>query len=533
MKVLVADKIATSGVEYLRQLEGFEVIEAYGSTPEKLKELVSDVDAIIVRSASTITADIIAAAPQLKAVGRAGVGVDNIDVVAASDRGITVMNTPGGNTIATAELAFTHLLCSARPIPQANATMKAGKWEKKLYQGTELFQKTLGVLGLGRIGTQVAKRAKAFGMQVVAFDPFLTEARAEELEVEKVELDELYARADFITVHMPKTDSTANMLNADAFAKMKKGVRIVNCARGGLIKEDDLAEALKSGKVAAAGLDVFEEEPLPASSPLREYDNLVMTPHLGASTVEAQENVGQEVAELIGEYLKNGTVQNAVNAPSVDSSTLKLLKPYFPLAYRLGTVIQQLAPKDVKKLVVTYAGKVANLEVKPITRSLQRGFLRKITNDVNDVNAPRVMQRLGIEGDVVKSSAETDYTEMVRIEAHTGKGETYSIEGTLIGKGLQPRIVSLNGREIESSLDEKFLLVLENHDQPGIIGMVGTTLAQHRVNISNMNLGRNRQGSTALAIYCLDSRPPERALDQIREHEAIKGITLVDLEGGL
>jgi len=388
MKVLVADKIAASGVEYLRQLEGFDVIEAYGSSPDKLKELVSDVDAIIVRSATSITADIIAAAPKLKAVGRAGVGVDNIDVTAASDRGITVMNTPSGNTIATAELAFTHLLCSARPIPQANASMKAGKWDKKLFQGTELFQKTLGVLGLGRIGTQVAKRAKAFGMQVLAYDPFLTEERAEELEVEKVELDELYSRVDFITVHMPKTETTTNMLNADAFSKMKDGVRIVNCARGGLIKEDDLAEALKSGKVAAAGMDVFEEEPLPGGSPLRDYDKLVMTPHLGASTVEAQENVGQEVAELIGAYLQNGVVQNAVNAPSVDTSTLKVLKPYFPLAYRLGSVIQQLAPKDVKKLVITYSGKLVDLEVKPITRSLQRGFLRKITNDVNDVNAP-------------------------------------------------------------------------------------------------------------------------------------------------
>lgn len=533
MKVLVADKIAASGVEYLRKLEGFEVIEAYGSSPEKLKGLVSDVDAIIVRSATTITADIIAAAPQLKALGRAGVGVDNIDVTAASDRGIVVMNTPGGNTIATAELAFTHLLCSARPIPQANASMKSGKWDKKSFEGTELFQKTLGVLGLGRIGAQVAKRAKAFEMKVLAYDPFLTEARAEELGVEKVDLPELFRRVDFITIHMPKTEATTNMINAEAFALMKKGVRIVNCARGGLIKEDDLADALRSGKVAAAGLDVFDEEPLPATSPLREFDRLVMTPHLGASTVEAQENVGQEVAELIGTFLATGEVQNAVNAPSVDAPTLKLLKPYFALAYRMGSVLQQLAPKDIKKLVITYTGKLVNYEVKPITRSLQRGFLRRISNDVNDVNAPRVMQRLGIEGDVIKSTEETDYTEMIRVEAILAKGApSFTIEGTLIGKAFQPRLVSINGRSIEASLTEKFLLVLENHDQPGIIGMVGTTLAQHRVNISNMTLGRHGEASTALAVYCLDSRPPERALDQLREHAAIKGLSLVDLEGG-
>lgn len=531
MKILIADKISESGVEYLHQQEGVEVIEAYGSSPEELKALASDVDAIIVRSASSITREIIESAPRLKAVGRAGVGVDNIDLEAASDKGVIVMNTPGGNTIATAELAFTHLLCSARPIPQANASMKSGEWDKKSFKGSELYKKTIGVLGLGRIGSEVAKRAKAFGMTVIAHDPYLTTSRAEQLEVRKVDLNTLLTESDFITIHMPKTDATVNMINAETISRMKDGVRIINCARGGLVNETDLAEAVASGKVAAAGLDVFSNEPLESESKLRDHLKIVLTPHLGASTEEAQENVGVEVAQCIYEALTGGWIRNAINAPSIDPKQLELMRPYLGLAFKLGTVIQQLTPEEISQIRLTYSGKLVNFNVKPINRAFQRGYLRMITTDVNDVNAPRIMERLGIKGEIVQDNLERDYTEMIRVEATDAEGKLYSIEGTLIGKSQQPRLTSVNERNLESPLDEKYLLVLENDDTPGIVGMVGTVLAKYQLNISNMSLSRNTVGGVALNICGLDSQPPKEAIAEIASHDTISAIRVVNLNG--
>lgn len=531
MKILIADKISESGVDYLREQDGIEVIEAYGSTPEELKVKASDVDAIIVRSASSVTREIIDAARNLKAVGRAGVGVDNIDLEAASDKGVIVMNTPGGNTIATAELAFTHLLCSARPIPQANASMKSGEWNKKAFKGSELYKKTIGILGLGRIGSEVAKRAKAFGMTVLAHDPYLTAAKAEQLEVEKVDLDRIFAEADFITIHMPKTEATANMINAEALSKMKDGVRIINCARGGLVNETDLAEAVASGKVAAAGLDVFVSEPLDGDSNLREQNKIVLTPHLGASTSEAQENVGVEVAQCIHEALTGGWIRNAINAPSIDPKQLELMRPYLGLAYKLGTVIQQLTPEEISQIRLTYSGKLVDFNVKPINRAFQKGYLRMITTDVNDVNAPRIMERLGIKGEIVQDNLERDYTEMIRVEATDPNGKLYSIEGTLIGKIQQPRLTRVNERNLESPLDEKYLLVLENDDTPGIVGMVGTVLAKYKLNISNMSLGRNTIGGVALNICGLDSQPSKEAIEEIAAYETISEIKVVNLNG--
>jgi D-3-phosphoglycerate dehydrogenase len=531
MKVLIADKISESGISYLREQEGIEVILAYGSTPEKLKELAADVDAIIVRSASSVTKEIIDAAPKLKAVGRAGVGVDNIDVSAATDRGILVMNTPGGNTIATAELTFTHMLCSARPVPQANASMRNGKWEKKAFEGTELFRKTLGILGLGRIGAEVAKRAKAFGMRVLAYDPYLTESRAEQMGVEKVDIEDLLPQVDFITVHMPKTESTTNMLNAATFAKMKDGVRIVNCARGGLIDEDDLAKALESGKVAAAGLDVFMEEPMSQDHPLRAFENLVTTPHLGASTIEAQENVGLEVAECIAEALRGGLVRSAINAPSIDPAQLKQLRPYLDLSFKLGSFIQQLLPNPVNMIRLTYSGKLVQLDVKPLNRAFQRGYLARITDDVNDINAPRVMERLGIRGEVVQTNLEGDYTELIRVEAFDKNGTVTSIEGTLIGKSQQPRLTSVNEREVESTLNERYILVLENEDVPGIVGMIGTVLANNALNIANMSLSRNSMEGVAFTLCVLDSEPSEAILNEMRANPHIRRLNLIYLNG--
>lgn len=518
-------------MSHLREQGGFEVIEAYGSSPEELKTLAADVDAIIVRSASSVTREIIEAAPKLKAVGRAGVGVDNIDVGAATDRGILVMNTPGGNTIATAELTFTHLLSSARPVPQANESMRAGKWDKKAFQGTELYKKNLGILGMGRIGSEVAKRAKAFGMTVLAYDPYLTDDRARQLGVEKCDLEKVLRNADFLTVHMPKTETTTHMINKETLAIMKDGVRLVNCARGGLIHEGDLVEALKSGKVAAAGFDVFEKEPLAADSPLRDYGNFVMTPHLGASTVEAQENVGIEVAACIAEALKGGMVRNAINAPSVDPAELEKLRPYLKLAYKMGTFIQQLTPEQVNMIRLTYSGKLTEMDDKPLNRAFQRGYLRRITDDVNDINAPRIMERLGIRSDIVQTNLEGDYTELIRAEAIDASGNPTILEGTLIGKSQSPRLTSVNERYVESILDDRYILVLENEDVPGIVGMVGTVLAKAGLNISNMFLSRNSKEGIALNMCGLDAEPGKDTLEEIRSHKHMRRLTLVDLDG--
>src|SRR5882762_2943210 len=418
MKVLVADKISPKGVAYLRQQPGFDVIEAYGSKPEQVLELVKDVVAIVVRAETKITREVFAAAPMLKVVGRAGVGVDNIDVEAATERGVIVMNTPSGNTIATAELTFTHMLCGARPVPQAAASMRAGQWDRKTFSGIELFRKTLGIVGLGRIGSEVAKRAQAFGMRVLAYDPYLAPSRAKAMQVEGVSLDELLAQSDYITVHMPMTDDTHYMIDEAAFEKCKKGLRIFNCARGGIIKESALIAALKSGKVAAAGLDVFEDEPLAKDSELRTLPNVVLTPHLGASTAEAQESVGIEVAEQIADVLAGGVIRNAVNMPSIDAAALKILGPYLDLGAKLGTLVQQIAPAQIAQLNITYWGKLIDLDANAVTRSIERGFLRRISGEeVNYVNAPFMLERLGVRAEVVKSTDDAGYTELIQVEA--------------------------------------------------------------------------------------------------------------------
>ncbi len=529
MKVLVADKISPKGVALLRQQPGLEVVEAYGSSPEKVLELVKDGHAIAVRSETKITAEVFAAAPLLKVVGRAGVGVDNVDVEAATNHGVVVMNTPAGNTIATAELTFTHILCGARPVPQAAGSMKAGQWDRKSFSGIELFRKTLGIVGLGRIGGEVAKRAQAFGMRVLAFDPYLAPSRAKAMQVEGVTLDELLRQSDYITVHMPLTDDTKYMIDEAAFAKCRKGVRIFNCARGGIIKEAALIAALKSGQVAAAGLDVFEEEPLAKDSELRTLPGVVLTPHLGASTAEAQESVGIEIAEQIADVLKGGVIRNAVNVPSIDAATMRVLGPYLDLGAKLGTLVQQIAPAQIAQLRVTYWGKLVDLDTNAVTRSIERGFLRRISGDsVNFVNAPVVLERLGIKAEVVKSTDESDYSELIGVEAIAADGTKHAALGTLIGKGNQPRIVGINGREVEVAADGK-LLVLENVDQPGMVGTVGSILGRANVNIADMSLSRLTPGGTAYMVVRVDTEPAEDARREIKGHAAIRMAKFVQL----
>ncbi len=528
MKILIADKISSSGIEYLKNQPEFEVLEAFGSKPEETIKQVKDVAAIIVRSETKITAKVVEAAQKLTVIGRAGVGVDNIDVETATQRGIIVMNTPAGNTLATAELTFTHMLCSARSVAQANVSMSEGKWERQTYAGTELSKKVFGIIGMGRIGSEVAKRAQAFSMRVIAFDPYLTPERAAALEVEQVDLDSLLQQADFISIHVPLTDDTRHIIDAKAFEKMKSGVRIINCARGGLIHEGDLIDALKSGKVAAAGLDVFVEEPLSEKSELRVIPNLVLTPHLGASTEEAQESIGLEVAQAITEVLRGGIITNAVNMPSVDARTLKILRPYLVLGEKLGTILQQISPPQIEKLIITYWGNIMDLDAMPLTRGIQRGYLLKISGEgVNDVNAPTIMKRLGIEVEIIKSNSESGYTELIRIEAISAEGQKYNIEGTLIGTRQQPRIVHVNSRDVEA-LPEGKLLLLENNDVPGIVGVLGTILGKDNVNIANMSLSRNDVGGVALTILQLDSIPSQRALDEVKEADAILNMHLVE-----
>ena len=528
MKVLIADRISPIGIDLFKAQSDFEVLEAYGSSPEEILELVKDVDAIAVRSDTRITAEVISAAEKLKVVGRAGVGVDNIDIEAATDRGVIVMNTPTGNTIATAELTFTHMLAGARPIVQACAGMKAGRWDRKKFTGSELNQKTLGILGMGRIGAEVAKRAMAFQMDVLAYDPYLTESRAMSLGVMQSTLEEVIKNADYITVHMPMTKDTKHMLNADAFARMKDGVRIFNCARGGIIDEVALIEALNSGKVAAAGLDVYEDEPPPEDCALRSIDNLVLTPHLGASTVEAQENVGIDVAKQMVEALTGGMVINALNMPSVDPKVLEKLGPYMTLGEKIGTFSQQLAPDGVEKITIRYYGKITDLDTLPLTNAIHRGFLREISDNVNNVNAPKKIELLGIACDQVVSSDHADFNELIEVEVSCKGDKVRTIGGTLVGKNQTPRIVGIDSHSVEVSTDAT-LLILKNKDVPGIVGFIGVSLGEDQVNIANMSLSRDRGEGYAVSVFELDSIPSDCAAKKIAEHPAIDKYRVIKL----
>jgi D-3-phosphoglycerate dehydrogenase len=526
-KILVADSISQRGIDEMARDGALEVTIQTGLSEAALMELIPEFSGIVVRSQTKVTAGVVNAGARLRVIGRAGVGVDNVDVESATRRGVIVMNAPGGNTVSTAEHAFSLLLCAARKIPQADALLRAKKWDRKNLEGVELFNKTLGVIGMGRIGSELSRRAIAFGMRVMAFDPYLSATRARTLQVELVdELDDLLAGADFITLHTPLTPQTYHLLNSVRLAKTKQGVRVINCARGGLIDETALADALRSGHVAAAALDVFETEPLPADSPLRDSPNLVLTPHLGASTAEAQESVGIEIAQSIRAALLEGTIRNAVNMPNLDAKTLAVVGPHLRFGEKLGRFLFQLAPRRVESLNINYSGKVNEVDTTAITRSVLKGFLQGAGgSEINEVNAPAFAESLGVKITESRLSAAGDYTDLLELSA-VAEGKTISVAGAFFG--ATPRIVNVNTRHVEAR-PHGVVLVLENTDRPGIVGRIGTLLGDHGVNIATMSLSRNQAGGTALTVLNLDTAPDEALLGKIRTSEDIKSAQVIEL----
>ncbi len=473
-------------------------------------------EGLVVRSGTKVTAAVIEAGERLKVIGRAGSGLDNVDLAAATRRGIVVMNTPGGNTVTTAEHTFALLLSMARCIPQATASMKGGRWEKTKFMGVELYNKTLGVVGLGQIGSYVAKLAQGFMMNVVAYDPFLSKERAREMGIEQVELDELYSRSDFISVHTPLTQETRNLINRESMSKMKEGVRILNCARGGIINETDLHEALVSGKVAAAAFDVFETEPVDPKHPLLGLENFVCSPHLGAATGEAQENVALAVAEQIVDYLAHGVIRNAANLPSIPADLLPALQPHLALAEKIGTFGAQVLEGGLDKVSIEYRGEVGNLTTSPVTVAVLRGLLSPILEEsVNYVNAPVIAKERGIVVNETKTTDAGDFTSLIVVELQAGKS-VQRVSGTLYRR-KDPRIVDLNGYPLEV-VPEGHLLVLSNLDQPGVIGSIGQFLGRHQINIASMQLGREKPGGKAISVIGIDA---PMSAEQLRD---IKGL---------
>lgn len=529
-KVLVSDPISDEGLKALKGAGGIDVDVKTGLPEDELIKIIGEYDALLVRSGTKVTSKIIENAKNLKVIGRAGVGVDNVDVPSASKRGIIVMNTPGGNTISTAEHTMAMILALARKIGPAYISMRNKLWDKKKFTGTEVFGKTLGIIGLGRIGTEVAKRALAFGMKVIAHDPFMSTEKAESLDVEPVDLDKLFSTADIITVHTHITKETKGMINKTAFDKMKKGVFIINCARGGIIDENALVEAIKQGKVAGAALDVFENEP-PTGSPLLDLDNVLTTPHLGASTKEAQENVAVDVAYQVIDVLKGGPIRNAVNAPTVDVELLKVLQPHMTLGEKLGLILAQLLPGQLEELRVRYSGDISSYNVAPVTVSVLKGILGHVIEEpVNFINAPIIAKDRGIKVIESKSSLAEDFADLIYVIARTNgkqKGE-FSIAGTLFGKKKDPRIVRINDYHVDA-VPSGYILILINEDKPGIIGNVGVILGKNNINIAGMTLGRKELGAKAVTMLNVDSRVPEDVLKQIAKAPNIIDIKMVEL----
>ncbi len=518
-RVLVSDKLSEAAVKIFKD-RGIEVDYRpdLGKDKEALLAVIAGYDGLAIRSASKVTPKVIAAASRLKVIGRAGIGVDNVDIPAASQRGIVVMNTPFGNAITTAEHAISMMMALARQIPEANASTHGGKWEKNRFMGVELFNKTLGVIGCGNIGSIVADRAIGLKMKVIAFDPFLSPERALEIGVEKVDLEEIFKRSDFITLHTPLTDKTRNIVSAEAIAKCRKGVRIVNCARGGLVDEEALYQALLSKHVAGAALDVFETEPA-TNHKLFGLDNVVVTPHLGASTNEAQENVALQIAEQMADFLLTGAVTNALNMPSISADEAPRLKPFVELASKLGSFAGQLTDDAINGIVIEYAGDVGEMNTRALTSAALAGVLQPQLGTINMVSAPVVARERGIKVDEVKQTRRGAYETYIRLTVKTDRYER-SVAGTVFSDG-KPRIIQIKGIELEAGFGSHMLYVT-NMDKPGFIGAVGSLLGNAGVNIASFHLGRHAEGTDAICLVEVDGGVPDAVLAAVKDLPQVK-----------
>ena len=514
IRILVTDPLAEEGIRLMQQANGVKVDVKPKLPQEELLKVIGDYDGLVVRSGTQVTKEVLEKATRLKVVGRAGAGLDNVDVAAASKRGIVVMNAAGGNTVSTAEHTMAMLMALSRNIPQACASLKAGKWDRNTFMGTELYGKLLGIVGMGKVGTEVAKRAKAFGMHLVVYDPYLTPERTRELDAEPVSsLDDLYKKCDYITVHTPLSDETRGLIGAKQIAMMKKGVRLINCARGGIIDEKALVEAVKSGHVAGAAVDVFEQEP-PVYRELIDLPKVIVTPHLGASTEEAQFNVAKEIAISVRDFLLGQGVRNAVNIPSVDPEVYKLIEPYLKLIEKLGLMQGQLIEGHVKQVQIRYVGELVRLPLAPLTNAFVKGLLtHALQESVNYVNAGMIAKERGIQVAETKATEATDFANLIATVVETDKGKS-EVDGTLFTRS-DPRIVRVNEFYVDS-VPAGAMLIVRNQDKPGMIGRMGTVLGSKGINIGWMTLGRKSAGSDALVVFNLDQMVPPEVMEEIR-----------------
>ncbi|MEW5758576.1 MAG: phosphoglycerate dehydrogenase [Candidatus Omnitrophota bacterium] len=524
MKILVSDPLSADGLKLLKDA-GFEVDEKIGLEHEALKKIIKNYDALLVRSATKVKRDLIEEAKNLKVIGRAGVGLDNVDLAAATERGIIVMNTPAGNTVSTAELTMSMILSLTRNIPQAHMSLIKGEWKRSKFLGAELYSKTLGIIGLGRIGKEVSKRAASFGMKIIAYDPFITVDKAKELGIEVVGLDKIFKLSDYITVHTPLTDETKNLISDQQFKMMKKGVRIINCARGGIVNEKALAENLASGKVSGAALDVFEQEPLSADSPLRKFENVILTPHIGASTEEAQLNVALEVAESVRDALLGRSIRNAANYPSVDPAVYKILEPYINLSEKLGLFSAQLASGRISNVDISFSGQITQYDVTPMTMALMKGLLFPVVKEaVNYINALNLAKERGIKIQESRLSEAGEFSNLITVTLNTDKA-ALTVSGTVFAKNLI-RIVKINDFYVEA-IPQGDMLITYNLDKPGVVGNLGTILGKHKINIASMTFGREK--GHVLNVLSMDSSPKPEVLEEIRSTKNIVSVKLIKL----
>lgn len=526
-KVLITDALVAQGLERLHAYADLEVDVRPGLTTDELIRVIPPYEGLIIRSGTRVTKAVVAAATALRAVGRAGIGVDNVDVEAATKRGIVVMNTPGGNNVTTAEHALSLLLALARNIPQANASLKAGRWEREKFTGSEIANKVLGVIGLGNIGAIVAERALGLKMRVIAYDPFISPEAAAKLRIELVSLDEVYAQADFITVHTPLTKETRGLIGTAAFAKMKKGVRIINCARGGIVDEEVLFHALTSGKVAGAALDVFVEEPPPASHPLLQLDQVICTPHLGAATDEAQINVAVAIADQVASFLTRGVIQNAVNFPAMTPKMLEILRPYLVLGEKLGSFLAQITAEAPLEVQVEYSGEIVDYDTAPATAAVLRGLLSPfLDSSINYVNAPHIARERGLKIVESRSNRPSDFLNSIVVRVAGGTSANL-VEGAVFSNKAV-RLVRVNDFYLEA-VPEGYILVLHNRDVPGVVGAVGTLLGKRDINIAGLELGRERVGGMAISLIHVDGQVPPEILAELRTLGPVVSAQLIRL----